>query len=177
MEEVQTEHNHNNTPGNYGAAKNLRNFIFGVEDSLVSTVGLLSGIAVGGIIRSEIILTGVILIFVEAFSMGVGSLLSEHSSEEYLHGRDIPIRMSVKGGFIMFISYFLAGFIPLSPYFFLEIDLALKISILFSLIALFVLGGINAKISKLGLLRHGLEMLIIGGIAVGIGVIVAIFIR
>ena len=52
-------------------------FIFGVEDSLVSTVGLLSGVAVAGVNRSGIFVTGVILIFVEAFSMGVGNFLSE----------------------------------------------------------------------------------------------------
>ena len=35
----------------------LRSFIFGFEDSLVSTVGLLSGIAFAGITAREIILT------------------------------------------------------------------------------------------------------------------------
>jgi VIT1/CCC1 family predicted Fe2+/Mn2+ transporter len=49
----------------------LRNFIFGVEDSLVSTVGLLSGVAVAGVASRTILLTGVVLIFVEAFSMAV----------------------------------------------------------------------------------------------------------
>ena len=51
----------------------LRNFIFGVEDSLVSTVGLLSGVAVANVDQATIFLTGMVLIFVEAFSMGVGS--------------------------------------------------------------------------------------------------------
>ena len=50
-------------------------FIFGVEDSLVSTVGLLSGVAVAGVTRTDIFITGIILIFVEAFSMGVGNFL------------------------------------------------------------------------------------------------------
>ncbi|KKS05141.1 MAG: hypothetical protein UU58_C0001G0001, partial [Candidatus Nomurabacteria bacterium GW2011_GWA2_41_25] len=35
----------------------VRNFIFGAEDSLVSTVGLLSGIASAGIARKEIIIS------------------------------------------------------------------------------------------------------------------------
>src|SRR5262245_46938731 len=61
----------------------FRNFVFGVEDSLVSTVGLLSGVAIAGLAREEIFLTGVILIFVEAVSMAAGSFLSESSAEEF----------------------------------------------------------------------------------------------
>ena len=60
----------------------VRNFIFGAEDSLVSTVGLLAGVASAGIPRKDIIISGVVLIFVEAFSMGVGSFLSERTTEE-----------------------------------------------------------------------------------------------
>jgi len=61
----------------------FRNFIFGVEDSLVSTVGLLSGIAAADTSRFTIITTGIVLIFVEAFSMGIGSFLSEETSEQF----------------------------------------------------------------------------------------------
>ncbi len=61
----------------------LRNFVFGVEDSLVSTVGLLSGVAAAGVETKTIVLTGVVLIIVEALSMAVGSYLSEYSVEEY----------------------------------------------------------------------------------------------
>jgi hypothetical protein len=50
-----------------------RNFIFGSEDSLVSTVGLLAGIVSAGIERKEIIISGIVLICVEAFSMSIGS--------------------------------------------------------------------------------------------------------
>ena len=59
----------------------LRNFVFGVEDSLVSTVGLLSGIAIAGMNRESIFATGVVLIFVEAVSMAAGSFLAETSAE------------------------------------------------------------------------------------------------
>jgi len=60
----------------------LRNFIFGVEDSLVSTVGLLAGVAAAAISQSAIVTTGLVLIVVEGFSMGVGSFLTEETTEE-----------------------------------------------------------------------------------------------
>ena len=94
----------------------FRNFIFGVEDSLASTVGLLSGIAIAHIGRRELIITGLVLIFVEAFSMAVGSFLSEQFAEDYASGREVPIHRALTGSAIMFASYLLAGIVPIAPY-------------------------------------------------------------
>lgn len=150
----------------------LRNFIFGVEDSLVSTVGLLSGIAIVNTPANTIVLTGVVLIFVEAFSMAVGSFLSERSSAEYMARTNDHMKPSATAGAIMFISYFAAGFIPLSPYLLMTPDRAFMISILLSLIALFVLGSVSARLAKTNLFLTGVRMLLIGGIAIAVGVTV-----
>ncbi|MDO8600668.1 MAG: VIT1/CCC1 transporter family protein [bacterium] len=153
----------------------IRNFIFGVEDSLVSTVGLLSGVAIAGVERHTILLTGLVLIFVEAFSMGVGSFLSEHSVEEYAAQREVSSRRSVGGAVIMFGSYLVSGFIPLAPYVLWQASSAFWISIVFSLAALFLLGACGARLFKIGILRKGFEMLFVGGIAIGVGVFVGQF--
>lgn len=150
----------------------VRNFIFGAEDSLVSTVGLLSGIAVAQVPRATIFLTGVVLLFVEAFSMGVGSFLSEHSTQESQADSTVSAKESTIAAIIMFFSYFVIGFIPLLPYNFFEVGLAFKTSIIASLIALFALGLGSSKILKTPLLKNGLKMLILGGIAIGLGIIV-----
>src|SRR3989344_2538547 len=86
----------------------VRSFIFGAEDSLVSTVGLLSGIAAAGVPQGTIFLTGMVLVFVEAFSMAAGSFLSERSAEEYVSRSGVPMRYFVVGGVIMFLSYFIS---------------------------------------------------------------------
>jgi len=150
----------------------FRNFIFGVEDSLVSTVGLLSGVAIADVPRATIFLTGMVLIFVEGFSMGVGSFLSEESSDGYMLQKDPQSKLTVRAAIIMFVSYFLAGFIPLAPYVFLETKPALPLSIAVSLLTLFLLGLISAYVSKRRYLRMGLKMMIIGGIAIALGVFV-----
>ena len=149
----------------------MRNFVFGVEDSLVSTVGLLSGIAVADTDLRTIILTGVVLIFVEAFSMAVGSFLSESSAEEYLHQRKKMHALPIMASIIMFFSYFIAGFVPLSPYIVLPVTSALPLSIGFSLAALFLLGILGAKITKRNIFRGGFRMFIIGGLALLVGII------
>lgn len=150
----------------------IRNFIFGVEDSLVSTVGLISGIAIADVSRSVILITGTVLIFVEAFSMAVGSLLSEHSVEEYVNNKEISMWRSSKGSFIMFVAYFISGFLPLFPYIVAPIEYAFWYSILISLTALFMLGAVSSRIFGTSILKHGFEMLLIGGAAIGVGVAV-----
>lgn len=150
----------------------VRNFIFGVEDSLVSTVGLVSGIAVADVERGTIFLSGMVLIVVEALSMGVGSVLSDAATEEFIYKRKQYGKLSYIGGLIMFCSYFVAGFIPLLPYIFFEVSTALPTSIGASLVSLFLLGSIAAKYYKAAIWRNGLRMLILGGMAIVAGAIV-----
>ncbi|MBI2446446.1 MAG: VIT1/CCC1 transporter family protein [Parcubacteria group bacterium] len=156
-------------------AEYLRSFVFGVEDSLASTVGLLSGIAIAGVARETILLTGVILILVEAFSMAMGDFLSEYSSESYMRQAEVSSHRSFVAAFIMFFSYLLAGLIPLFPYFILVSELAVWFSISLSLLALFLLGVIGAKISNINATKSGFRMFLIGGAAIFVGVIVGTF--
>ena len=150
----------------------LRNFVFGVEDSLVSTVGLLSGIAAAGQSAHTIVLAGIVLIFVEAFSMGVGSLLSDNSAKEFQSGIEEPLGKSLRGSLTMFVSYFVSGFIPLAPYLLLKGAFAFPASIGVSMLALFALGWITGKVSKISPFRQGLQMCTIGGAAILLGVVV-----
>ncbi len=158
-------------------SRNLRNFIFGVEDGLVSTAGLLTGIAIAGTAMKTIILAGVVLIFVEAFSMGVGSLMSENSANELTKRGDVSLFKSVVPGTIMFVSYLLSGFIPLFPYFILPVDTALFVSVVVSLIALFILGYVGAMMTGAGRWKHAIEMFIIGGVAITLGTLVGVFVN
>jgi len=155
----------------------VRSFIFGAEDSLVSTVGLLSGIAAAGVPKGTVFLAGMILIFVEAFSMAAGSFLSERSAEEYVSHAGLPMRYFIFGGVIMFFSYFFSGFVPLSPYLFFEVTTALPLSITITLLALFVLGAISARVFKTNIFRSGIRMLAFGGVATGLGVLVGFFLK
>ena len=147
----------------------FRNFIFGVEDSLVSTVGLLSGIALATVPGETILLTGTVLIFVEAFSMAAGSYLSESSADGYASGKDSPANGNIADALVMFFSYFVSGFIPLFPYAVWPVELALKVSISSSVAALFLLGLLSAALSGTKLLKSGIRMAIIGGMAIVVG--------
>lgn len=150
----------------------LRNFIFGVEDSLVSTVGLLAGVAAADISARAILTTGIVLIVVEGFSMGVGSFLTEETTQEL--GGDPPrTAEAVKGGATMLISYCLAGLIPLSPYAFLTGSTAITVSVILSLVGLLGLGyGTSLYFGRPNPVRRAFKMFVLGGSAVLIGMLV-----
>ncbi len=60
----------------------VRDFVFGMEDGLVSNLGLVLGVYVGGGSASVIILAGLASMFAGAFSMSAGSYLSAKSQRE-----------------------------------------------------------------------------------------------
>lgn len=146
----------------------LKSFIFGVEDSLVSTVGLLSGVVLAGAGAGTAVLTGIVLIFVEGFSMSAGEFLSESEVEE---ATSAHAHFATGSALIMFASYVTAGFVPLFPYFIFPVQTALLYSIAAALIALAFLGALGARLSNGSYLKHALRMLIVGGAAILIGVL------
>lgn len=147
-----------------------RNFIFGVEDSLVSTVGLLSGVAIANVNKETILLTGVVLIFVEAFSMAAGSFLSEKSAQEYAQAATAQDGKSIVSGLVMFFSYFVSGFVPLSAYLIWPVETALPYSITGSIAALAVLGMASGRLSRSSMFKSALRMSLVGGIAIAVGI-------
>jgi VIT1/CCC1 family predicted Fe2+/Mn2+ transporter len=155
----------------------LRNVVFGVADSLVSTVGLLAGIDVAGTNRAGILLTGIVYAFVEAFSMAVGSFLSEQSAEEYEAKGEVPAGGPVVASIVMFVSFVLASFIPIVPYLIFGLTTALWSSIGFSIIALGIVGFVSARIVKVKVMSHVVKMMLLGGAAIVIGVLVGKFVK
>ena len=145
----------------------FRNFVFGAEDSLVSTLGVMFGVAsASAYTKSSILLTGLIVIAVEALSMGAGSFLSESSTQEVSdeEKHDNP----VVSGIIMFLSYFITGFIPISPYLIFSVEVGKYVSVAVTFVALYVLGYAPTKSIK-----SGFRMVLVAGAAVLIGFLIA----
>lgn len=60
----------------------IREIVFGAEDGMVSTLGALTGIAIGTSDHFTVILVGLVIVAVESTSMSVGSFLSNKSVKE-----------------------------------------------------------------------------------------------
>ncbi|MEN9389588.1 MAG: hypothetical protein RLY61_672 [Candidatus Parcubacteria bacterium] len=148
----------------------FKNLVFGIEDSVVSTVGVLFGLATAAMDRGTIFTTGLIVISVEAISMGIGSYLSEESTQE-IDGQTHKDKPAIEG-IIMFCSYYFAGFIPLLPYVFFDIRSAKFLSVTVALVTLFLVGFIPRKKAK-----SGIKMAVLAGFAIFIGFAVGKFLK
>ena len=63
--------------------KGIRDIIFGTQDGLVSTLGVLTGIARGTGDPDTVIIAGAVIVTVESLSMAAGSYLSTKSHRQY----------------------------------------------------------------------------------------------
>lgn len=86
----------------------------------------------------------------------------------------IPSRERAPKGdaLIMGFSYILGGFVPLSMYFFLSIEIAAIASISFSVVALFLIGFTKGKLVRTNSVRSGIEMAVVSLSAAALGFIV-----
>jgi VIT1/CCC1 family predicted Fe2+/Mn2+ transporter len=65
-----------------GFVSNIRQIVFGLQDGMVSTLGAITGIAIGSGEHYIILLAGVAIISVESVSMGIGAYVSSRSEKK-----------------------------------------------------------------------------------------------
>lgn len=90
---------------------------------------------------------------------------------------DDPQSLSLRGGIAMFFAYIVGGFIPLSSYIFLPIPVAIPLSIVVTLIGLFLLGVGTTRFTHQPKVRAGVRILIMGGIALCTGLLAGILFK
>lgn len=149
----------------------FRSVMFGLQDGLVSTTGVVVGISAGVSDQAIIVLASFVALSVEASSMAAG----QYSSEKAVHQMDRSGRHAdsvMTGASLMFFSYLIAGLIPILPFLIFTPDTARVISIAVALMSLFAVGYFKGKIVERKALRSAVEMLLIGGLATIIGLIV-----
>lgn len=93
----------------------VRNLTFGIEDSLISTTGVLVGIAAANFDVKHILITGIILILIEASSMAYGSFLSEANFLK-TSNRQYTSQQVISYALTMFFAYFFIGLMLLLPF-------------------------------------------------------------
>lgn len=161
-------------------AESMREIVFGLEDSFVSTLGAVTGIAAGAQSTYIVVLSGLVLIAVEAVSMSAGSYLSNKSAmeaeaevlaEEKTMRRGLDAHL-FRSSAVMGVFYLLGGFVPIFPYFFLPVHVAYVPSIALTAVCLFILGAWSASFSKRSAWRGGAQMVLVslGAAAIGYGI-------
>lgn len=148
----------------------LQSAIFGFNDALVSTTGVIVGVSTGTNNKQIVLLAGAVTIMVEALSMGAGQYNSSKSAHQF--EKTDAAKIPLISGLIMFCSYFLAGLVPLLPIVFFPIEYSRNVAIISALTGLFILGYFKGKIVKVAPIKSAVEILLIGGVATIIGIVV-----
>lgn len=158
--------------------KPIREMTFGVEDGLISILGLVAGVTGANVNNYFIILAGVAGMIPAAISMSAGVYLSNKSQKEYLETRYKKKKLRgivgnpLYDALVIGVSFIIAGWIPIFPYLLFEKITALYTAIILTVIALFIYGVYKTKYTKKNWFRSGLEMVVVSLFAALVGYLV-----
>jgi predicted membrane protein (TIGR00267 family) len=83
-----------------------------------------------------------------------------------LHLDEPDPKRATRSAFNIGVSYIVGGFVPLSPYFFINNSIdALKVSAIVTLICLFIFGYFKSRITGVNPLKGGIRVMLIGAAA------------
>ncbi len=158
----------------------MREIVFGLEDSLVSTLGTITGIAVGTNSQYIVILSGLVLIASEATSMAAGSYLStKHAreAERLFHERKgldhhEEATHPMRAALVMGVFYLVGGIVPLLFYFLLPVSQAVVPAIIVTALCLFAVGVWAASFTRTSKIKSGIEMVAVSLAAALIGYLI-----
>jgi len=154
----------------------LRSLMFGLQDGIVSTTGVVVGISIGVDNKAIVILAAFVAVMVEATSMAAG----QYSSEKAVHQMDKSGKHTdslIMGALIMFFAYLAGGMLSIIPTILLDQPIARYVAVISALTGLFTIGYLKGLLIEGSSLRSAIEMLIIGGIATTIGLLVGIWLK
>lgn len=154
----------------------LRSLMFGLQDGIVSTTGVVVGISVGVQDKSIIVLAALVAVMVEASSMAAGQYNSEKAAHQLDKTKSKQDNL-ITGAAIMFFAYLIGGMFPIIPTLLFEQPEARFIALISAFIGLFLIGYLKGKFVDHMPLRSAIELLIIGGVATLVGVVVGYFLR
>lgn len=154
----------------------LRSLMFGLQDGIVSTTGVVVGVSFGVQDKSIIVLAALVAVMVEATSMAAG----QYSSEKAVHQMDKSGKHTdslITGAAIMFFAYLMGGMFSIVPTLIFDQPEARYLAIISAFIGLFLIGYVKGKVVEHHAMRSAVELLAIGGIATLVGIIVGYFLK
>jgi VIT1/CCC1 family predicted Fe2+/Mn2+ transporter len=149
----------------------LRSLMFGLQDGIVSTTGVVVGISTGVNDKAIIVLAALVAVMVEASSMAAG----QYSSEKAVHQMDKTGKHTDNlyiGALIMFIAYLMGGSFSIVPIIAFDQPIARVFAIGSAFVGLFIIGYIKGYLVEQKPLRSAIELFIIGSVATIVGVVI-----
>jgi VIT1/CCC1 family predicted Fe2+/Mn2+ transporter len=140
--------------------------LMGAQDNLTNVLAVVLGVTIGSGRADFVALAGLSAGIAEAVSMG-GVLYNATRAEQRLDGRDEnSVKLSpVLSGAVTMASSLIAGLVPLAPFAFLPVSSAIVVSMVCSLIGLFLLGALTGRVGGDSWKREGVRLVAVAGAA------------
>lgn len=152
----------------------IRDIVYAANDGLVTTLAVVAGVRGADLSSVVVLAMGFANLAADGLSMGLGNYLgikSERATElkDQYDERQESIRAARHGG-VTWLSFVLAGLVPLLPYLAgVRGEPAFIASLLATGVTLFVVGAMRTIVTRRSAWRSGLEMLLVGALAGGAG--------
>ena len=158
----------------------LRSLMFGLQDGIVSTTGVVVGISTGISNKEIIVLAALVAVTVEASSMAAGQYSSEKAVHQMCKTGENKIAHTDNlyiGALIMFVAYLLGGAFSIVPTIIFDQPAARTLAIASSFLGLFIIGYLRGYLVEHRPLRSAIELFIIGSITTVIGIVVGYLLK
>ncbi|MEX0896073.1 MAG: VIT1/CCC1 transporter family protein [Patescibacteria group bacterium] len=166
------------------SAKKVKAMVLGANDGIITTFAVVAGAVGAGLSARVIIILGIASMVADAMSMAVGDYLGERSAERLKKsGTMSPKIRSMETSVITFVSFMLAGSLPLLPYVIqltgnqVSATWQFPLSVLATGCALFLVGSLRVLVTPGNWLKYGFEMLSIGAIAAFVAYFLGAFVE
>jgi len=145
----------------------LPDLVYGANDGIITTFAVVTGVVGAGLSERIILILGFANLLADGFSMGASNFLSRRSyadANERSTGRE-----AARHGAATVVGFIVAGMVPLVAYLApLSDDVRFPVAVTLTLSTLFTVGASRAIVTRLGWMRSGLEMLLVGALAAAV---------
>ena len=145
------------------ASHYLPDLVYGANDGIITTFAVVSGVVGASLANTVIVILGLANLVADGLSMGASNYLARRSTVE---DELVPRLEAGKHGAATILGFLAAGILPLLAYLVpLPDDGRFAIAVVTAAAALFAVGAARTLVTRRGLLRSGLEMLVVGSAA------------
>lgn len=141
--------------------------VYGANDGIITTFAVVSGVNGAALSERIILILGFANLVADGFSMGASNFLSRRSHAEAAERADVP--EATRHAAATTAGFVTAGLVPLVAYLLpLPDDDRFGVAIALTLATLYVVGASRALVTRVGWLRSGAEMLLVGALAAAV---------
>lgn len=148
----------------------IRDIVYAANDGIVTTLAVVAGVRGADLAAVVVLALGFANLAADGLSMGLGNYLGIKSERAGALGDRYDERResleAARHGFVTWVSFVLAGLVPLAPYIFgAPRESAFVIAVGATAVALFAIGAARTIVTRRSAWRSGLEMLLVGALA------------